>query len=119
MPATDQINMTHAQWLAEAVRRFGKNPLKWRFVCPVCSTEISVEDYKNAKAPEGAIAFSCIGRYLSMPPRRAFGDGERVDGPCDYTGGGLLQLNPIHVQLDDGTVRQTFEFAPQSPAPSP
>lgn len=55
--------MTHAEWLAEATRRFGDDPMAWKFVCPSCGHIASVQDWKDAGAPEGAVAFSCIGRY--------------------------------------------------------
>lgn len=33
-------------------------------------------------------------------------------GPCNYTGGGLFQLNPVAVNFGDGDEpRQTFAFA--------
>lgn len=51
--------MTHA----EGQRRFGTDPLEWQFVCPSCGHVASVKDWKTAGAPEGAVAFSCVGRY--------------------------------------------------------
>ena len=66
-----------------------------------------IQDWRDAGASEGEIAFSCVGRRLDG--QDAFDDGK---GPCTYAGGGLFKLNPVHVtRSDDGTVRQCFDFA--------
>ena len=39
--------MTHAEWLAEATRRFGDDPMAWKFVCPSCGHIASVQDWKG------------------------------------------------------------------------
>jgi len=95
-----------ADWRAEGRRRFGPEQLKWRFVCPACGYVASTKEYKDAGAPDTAVAFSCVGRW-SGARRLAFGKGS---GPCDYAGGGLLRLNPVHVQ-EAGSVHQVFNFA--------
>lgn len=70
------------------------DPNEWRFVCPVCKHEASVSEYRAAGAPDSAIAFSCIGRW--------------ADGVgCDYAGGGLFRLNPVHI---DGSEDRMFDF---------
>ena len=104
-----QLTITHGAWLAEAERRFGADHLKWRFVCPVCKHVASVQDWKDAGAEEGEIAFSCVGRRLKDAPRKAF-EGPIGPGPCDYAGGGLFRLNPIRIEFDN-SVREVFEFA--------
>lgn len=83
---------TEDAWRAEAVRRFGTDGMKWKFVCPSCGHVASVQDWKDAGAPQSAVAFSCVGRWLPDPKRL----GEKP-GPCDYAGGGLFQLNPVSV----------------------
>ena len=101
--------MTSTEWHAEATRRFGPDPMTWRFICPVCSHIASVADWKAAGATEKEVAFSCIGRHLGG--RDAFG--AAGPGPCNYTGGGLFRLNPITVT--DGAVKYTvFAFAPET-----
>lgn len=93
-------------WYAEAKRRFGDDPMAWRFVCPVCGHVASTADYKAAGAPPGAVAISCIGRYL--PSRSPAFDGKKVkQGPCNYTGLGLFRLNPVSIGGED---RQAFAF---------
>jgi hypothetical protein len=39
----------------------------------------------------------------------------RAGGPCLYAGGGLFKLNPIHVFMPDGVVREAFAFAELAP----
>ena len=97
-----------ADWRAEAAQRFGADSMAWRFVCPICKHVACAQDWKNAGAPDGTIAFSCVGRYLPNP-RGAF-DGKGA-GPCNYAGGGLFRLNPVKVVCPDGTEIRAFEFA--------
>lgn len=112
--------VTHSEWHAEGTRRFGPDEMTWRFVCPVCQHVASVQDYKNAGAPEGSVGYSCIGRWQGMR-RDALGlNGEAIrrgelppaegPGPCNYTGGGLFQLNPVAVEVGD-VVTKVFAFA--------
>lgn len=103
--------ISHADWLAEAERRFGKYPHQWAFVCPVCGHVATIADWLNAGASESAVAFSCIGRY--RPGAAAAFSGK--PGPCNYAGGGLFRLNPVHVVFPDGSTRETFEFADTPP----
>lgn len=109
MPAKKPREVTQAQWMAEGVRRFGKDWKKWVAVCPVCKVKTVFHEWEDIGASEGEVAFSCIGRHVDNARSAMFGKGK---GPCDYTGGGLFQLNPVHVTSDDdGTVRQCFDFA--------
>ena len=100
--------LTCEAWKAEATRRFGGDPAGWRFVCPLCGHVATVDDWKKAGAPETAGAFSCVGRYLPTCSKRSV-----PPGPCNYTGGGLIRLNPVTVTgiHDDGTgTTDRFEF---------
>ncbi len=94
--------ITAEKWHKQGESLFGPDEMKWRFVCPACGHVASVQDYKDAAAPQGAVGFSCIGRFLP-DPREAFGSGP---GPCNYAGGGLIRLNPVDV---DG--HRMFAFA--------
>jgi len=98
--------MTRDEFQSEAVRRFGLDPMQWAFVCPACGHVATVQEWKDAGASEGEVAFSCIGRHIEGS-RKAFGG--NGPGPCDYAGGGLFRLNPMDVQG-----RATFAFAPTS-----
>lgn len=86
--------MSKDEFIKEAERRFGKDFSHWRFVCPACKHVATVKDWRDAGAPEGAIAFSCVGRWMNVQ-RDAFK--QAGAGPCNYAGGGLFGLNPMHV----------------------
>jgi hypothetical protein len=95
------------EWEAQAKSRFGADTMAWRFVCPSCGHVASVKDWKDAGAMEGEVAFSCVGRRLE---NRA--EAFRKPGPCNYAGGGLFAINPVHVKLNTGGVIAMFDFAP-------
>ncbi len=86
---------TIAEWQEKARELFGKDPMKWRFVCPVCGHSQSVQDYKDAGAPSDVAAFSCVGRWREGA-KEAFSGGDNSKG-CTYAGGGLIRMNPIKV----------------------
>jgi hypothetical protein len=101
----NEKKMSMDDFLKKGFYLFGIDRNDWKFICPVCETIISVEDYKKEKAPEGAIAYSCIGRYIKNS-QKAFGDKKIIKGqPCDYTTGGLLNISPIEI---DG--QRYFDF---------
>lgn len=102
--------MTRAEWLAGGTRRFGEDVALWRFVCPSCGHVASVKDYQDAGAPQGAVGFSCIGRYLPEPVGGTKGCFDKSGGPCCYAGGGLFRLNPVHVTDEQGEIHQMFAF---------
>lgn len=111
MSATTAIELPEADWAAEGERRFGKDHLGWRFVCPACGHVAAVRDWQEAGAPEGAIAFSCVGRYLPTA-REAFD--RSGPGPCNYAGGGLIGLNPVVVLIPytaNGKAKRAAVFA--------
>jgi hypothetical protein len=85
---------TREEWLAEGERLCGKDMMKWKFKCPSCGHIASVQDYKNAGAPTGAVAFSCVGRWDGHMNIDAF---QGKDGPCNYAGGGMFCINPVKV----------------------
>lgn len=80
----------------------------WKFVCPSCGFVATKKDWEALGAPEGAIGFACVGRWIDGS-RPAF-DGPGP-GPCTYTGGGLFQYNPIKVTGPDGESTTFFDFA--------
>ncbi|TCT21176.1 VVA0879 family protein [Thiobaca trueperi] len=106
--------MTHAEWIAEGRRRFGDDMMNWRFVCPACGHVAAARDWKDAGAPPNAVAFSCVGRWLPTA-REAFADAGH--GPCNYAGGGLFRLNPLHVRREDGQIEPVFAFAEDNRMP--
>lgn len=98
---------TEAEWKAEGGRLFGNDTLGWRFECPSCGHVAAVADWDAAGAPRSAVAFSCVGRWTDSKATIR----QRGKGPCNYTGGGLLQLNPVIVVTDEGE-SNVFAFAP-------
>lgn len=101
--------LTRQEWEAEGERRFGKNKMDWKFVCPVCGHVASVRDYQAAGAPEGAVGFSCVGRYLKESPGVFL---ENKASPCNYAGGGLFRMNPVLIVDKDADNEHTyFDFA--------
>ena len=86
--------VTLDQYIAEAEAKFGSDRLNWKFVCPACGHVSSAADYKAANAPEGAVGFSCVGRWTASPID-AFSKGQ---GPCNYAGGGLFCINPVEIE---------------------
>lgn len=113
-PISDKFNnktiMTEAEWLAKGVELFGEDKMTWKFRCPICGYVACGYDYKALKdngANGGHVGYSCIGRFVrNLPKREANGP-----GPCDYAGGGLIQLNPVTVIYKDGRQVDVFEFA--------
>ena len=63
---------SHREWVELATKTFGDDSQEWAFVCPICGHVAKVKDWVAVGAPEGAIAFNCLGRYLENP-RVAFG----------------------------------------------
>lgn len=105
--------MTHAEWLAEAERRFGPQARNWRFACPACGHEATCADFKALGADPSRAAVECIGRVhneLGTPGKR----GRHADGvqPCDWAAFGLLGTisGGVIVERDGGTTN-AFAFA--------
>lgn len=94
-------------WQDFARTLFGEDMMDWRFVCPVCGHVATARDYKESGAPQSAVAFSCIGRWLESS-REAFSKDDGP-GPCNYAGGGLFRCNPVKIE---GIDVQAFQFAP-------
>jgi hypothetical protein len=113
----ERQTMTLTAWEAEGRARFGEDRHAWQFVCPVCQHVASARDYQRAGAPAGAVAFSCVGRWIE-----GSGEAFRRDqkGPCTYAGGGLFRLNPITITDEHGkTVGELFAFAPATTTKDP
>jgi len=100
--------LTEAEWNAEGHHLFGHDQMKWKFLCPSCGMSIAVTDWKEAGAPENAVAFSCVGRWRGGDNAKTFA---KKGGPCTYAGGGLFAINPVRVHREDGSHLDVFEFA--------
>lgn len=108
--------LTEPEWNALGESLFGSDRMNWVFVCPVCKTPQSANDYKNngvdLKKHVGMIGFSCIGRVLPAEKRQeGIMNPRKKDGtPCNYAGGGLFKLNPIAIIDVAGAEHLLFDF---------
>lgn len=98
--------ITVDEWFEKGKSLFGPDREDWRWKCPLCGHTASSKEYLDAGAPEGAIGYSCIGRFLDKP-KPAFVKGP---GPCDYAGGGLFEFNPITIIDHNQRDHHYFEF---------
>lgn len=101
-----EIKMTEQEWRDEGVRRFGTDPMQWKFVCPSCGHVATPQDWKDAGAGPGEVAFSCVGRHMENAKQMS-----QKPGPCNYAGGGLIGLNPVLIKWDNGKETRVFAFA--------
>lgn len=124
--------MTHDEWLAEAVRRFGPDPMGWRFECPFCGLVSTPGDFLEAgvkKEDAHRASIECIGRVVGAKGRMSEKGETTPDGkpaqPCDWAAFGLfgnLGKGPVVVRTEGDVERETqaFPFAePVRPAPPP
>jgi hypothetical protein len=102
--------MTLEEWKAKGAELFGEDYMKWKFLCPMCHHVISTQDYKDAGAKESAVAFNCLGRYRNDAKPAIFTKDLKGNGPCNYTGGGLFNFNPLELEID-GKSHFLFDFA--------
>ncbi len=105
---TEIKTMTKEEWVLEGEKLFGLDMFDWKFVCPSCGHVQSVRDfetYKNDGTTPSTAYFNCIGRYSGFM-HVSIGT---KPGPCNYTSGGLFNLNTIIV-IDDGVGHSVFDF---------
>lgn len=97
------------EWKAEAIRRFGEAPQGWKFKCPCCGHVQSMQDFADVGADINLAYFNCIGRHDGKHGAVQMGT---KPGPCNYTGGGLFNLNPRAVlHPENASVLRIFDFA--------
>lgn len=106
--------MPYDEWFAEGERRFGKELMQWKFVCPICGNVAAINDYRPYKdqgADTDSATNQCIGRFVGTP-YKAFGASAKERGkPCDYALFGLFKLPGVIVLMPDGKERLSFAFA--------
>lgn len=99
-----KAELEKVDWLLEGERRFGPDQMKWKFQCPACKAEHSVEEFRPFK-DKGALASSayqeCIGRYTG---------GRSGPDKCDWASYGLFH-GPCFVVAEDGKKIPVFAFA--------
>lgn len=109
-----------AEWLADARRRFGDDPMGWKFRCPQCGDVATGAEFKAAldqrladgrgaedRAVSDVLGQECIGRSLGALETRA---GQWDGRGCDWTAYGLFG-GPVGVLAPNGKVIRAFEFA--------
>ncbi|MYR93061.1 MULTISPECIES: VVA0879 family protein [unclassified Streptomyces] len=113
---SDYRKITHADFLAEAVEKFGKNPMAWAFQCPTCGDTATGQDFSAAldehpRERKGVpviasdlLGQECIGRTLG-----ALGQGSSRG--CDWAAYGLFR-GPWEVVMPDGHSAWSFPLAP-------
>lgn len=107
--------MKHFDWLEKATMLYGEKSGDWKFKCPVCETVQTARDFVNAglskEEASSSIAIECIGRYLPVK-QKAIGEKKIIKGkPCNYAGYGLFRLNPVEIEMSDGSKQYAFAFA--------
>lgn len=104
---------------------FGADKTQWVLECPCCKAKIKVATWiEYAGSPETAnnyIGFSCVGRLINIKQKETadkndpihqikVGDiGSKDSDYCNYTAGGLFNLNPVLIKENNGSF---FQFAP-------
>jgi hypothetical protein len=93
----------------------------YAFRCPICATVQSLASLVGAGADpetvERYIAFSCEGRFSGAGPaarrddKSAKAEKRRAVRGCDWTLGGLFQLNKLAIAYPDGKTSPSFEIA--------
>lgn len=94
-------------WIGQLTERFGSDRNKWAFKCPSCGNVQTMQDFidHGIQDKKEEVFFNCIGRYVK-------GKG------CDWSLGGLLQINKVAV-FKDAQVFPVFEMAEPAPSPKP
>ena len=107
---TERVPTSVKDWLEEGRKRFGEVK-NWRFKCPMCGKEYSVQEFMDAGGGGPNSAYQeCIGRYRhASPPNKENGN---PDG-CDWCAYGLFGTagKGRLIEAEDGTVVEVFHFA--------
>lgn len=98
------------EWLEEGKRRFG-DVRNWKFKCPICGREYTVEEFMAAggEGPNSAYQ-ECIGRYLHAGPFKKETGNENGCNWCAYGLFGTAGKGRL-VLAEDGTAIEVFRFA--------
>lgn len=93
----DNVEVSQADFGNEGKEKFG--PFNdWVFICPRCGTKQTPQDIEDAGGTDGMAGFSCIGRL-------------RKDVGCDWSLGGLLQIQERTVIGEDGLKHPVMKLA--------
>lgn len=107
---TDRVPTSVKDWLEEGRKRFGEVK-NWRFKCPMCGKEYSVQEFMDAGGDGPNSAYQeCIGRYRHAgPPNKETGN---PDG-CNWCAYGLFGTagKGRLIEAEDGMIVEAFHFA--------
>jgi hypothetical protein len=114
-PQTARRRLTQAQLAAEAVARFGSDPLDWRFRCPGCGATQCAADCRPGYADrvlQGCMACGLVAEEA---------DGEAANGIVMVKIPGIRQPSPCFPLADefDDTTPPTPQEPPHTPADGP
>ena len=99
---------TLKEWQEEARARFGEDSRKWKFRCPACGHEQSIQEFLDIGADPNSAYQGCIGRRT--------GKGSPVEGDssgCNWAAYGFFGTmgKGRIVIADDGEEVEVFAFA--------
>ena len=99
---------TLKEWQEEACARFGEDFRKWKFRCPACGHEQSIQDFLDIGADPNSAFQDCIGRHM--------GKGSPVKGDssgCNWAAYGFFGTmgKGRTVIMEDGKTVEVFAFA--------
>lgn len=87
--------LTQEELLSEAIERFGKDPMGFKFQCPQCGDIASIAEFQAATGTTGLAGQDCIGRHLGALDRAKHASVEayrKAGGRgCDWAAYGLFR----------------------------
>lgn len=96
------MKISQAEWEAKGRELFGEDKCNWRFVCPKCGDERSLnevkERYPELKGRGWSPGTECLGRYAD-------------DVDCDWASYGLFRGPLIVIATEDGSEVPYFDFS--------
>jgi len=102
------VQFTHAEFLDEAKRRFGQDPLDIAFICPACGDVAALREFTPDN--RGRAGQECIGRSLG-----ALSDPQWTGRGCNFAAYGLIP-GPWAIVMDDGREVRSFPLADRKTA---
>lgn len=89
------VHISKQDWIAAAIKRYGKDKSEWKFVCPCCGKIFKISDWEKVK---------------KLPLQDCPEAGQEIDN-CIWVG--LSGINPVKIHDDDivSLVTSIFDFA--------
>lgn len=112
------------QFKKQCIERFGKDNLKWRFICPVCGLVQTAQDFidldkgfKSYKDVSKIIGFTCIGFFTAKIQKKKYSEvlgAYNTHKGCCYSCDMLFSEHSIEVEYFEKNIkriRKFFDFA--------